>query len=179
MLVMAARYADGDDRQVTCYRTVVLGVLAWVLVVTAGATLVWTVISRAGEGVAGDLPVTATETTSPRETPSERATRTASPSESSSSPAPSQSTPSSSSEEPVAEPARRAWQGAAGIVIAECRGSAISLKGAQPASGWSVEVDDTGPDRVRVEFESGDARTRVEARCAGGAPEFEVDVDPD
>ena len=42
----------------TRYRRFVLGVVVWVLVVTAGATLVWTVISDAGSGVAGELPAT-------------------------------------------------------------------------------------------------------------------------
>ena len=65
------------------------------------------------------------------------------------------------------------------MVVAECTGHEIGLGGAQPASGWKVEVDDTGPDRVRVDFEASDerARVRVEAVCVGGAPAFSVDAD--
>jgi hypothetical protein len=64
-------------------------------------------------------------------------------------------------------------------VVAECRGAAISLGGAQPSSGWSVEVDDAGPAELRVEFESSDGRVRVEATCAGGTPSFAADTDRD
>ena len=74
---------------------------------------------------------------------------------------------------------RRTWRGAAGVVVAECRGGAIALAAAQPNSGWSIEVDDTGPDDLRVEFENGDARVRVEASCVGGTPSFAVDSDRD
>ena len=54
---MAARYGR-EDESMTRYRRFVLGAVVWVLVVTAGATLVWTVISDAGAGVAGELPTT-------------------------------------------------------------------------------------------------------------------------
>ncbi len=184
----------------TRYRKLVLGAVAWVAVVTVGATLVWTVISQAGEGVAGELPTTTATSTGgqrasdrPSETrsASPSATRAASPSETGSespsetgtsspsgtgSASPSTSTP----EQPAADPVRRTWQGAAGVVVAECRGSAIALVGAQPASGWSIEVDHTGPDGLRVEFEKGnDERVRVEASCVGGTPSFVVDSDRD
>ena len=49
----AARRAGWDDAVMSSRRTVALGVAAWLVVVTAGAGLVWAVISRAGEGVAG------------------------------------------------------------------------------------------------------------------------------
>ena len=73
----------------------------------------------------------------------------------------------------------RSWQGSAGVVTVECRGPNISLKGAQPNSGWSIDVDDRGPDKVRVDFESNNSerRTRVQAECVGGSPRFDVDSD--
>ncbi len=76
---------------------------------------------------------------------------------------------------------RRTWQGSAGVVTVECRGATISLKGAQPNSGWSIEIDERGPEEVRVEFDSndGDRRTRVQSECVGGTPRFNVDVDED
>ena len=170
----------------TRYRALALGAVAWVVVVTGGATLVWTVISDAGEGVAGELPPTAA--TSPggqRASDRPPETRSASPS-GTGSPSPSVQTtgpasPSTSGAEPPdAAPVRRTWQGAAGVVVAECRGGAIALVGAQPASGWSIEVDHTGPDDLRVEFETADgARVRVEATCVSGAPSFAVESDRD
>ncbi len=62
-------------------------------------------------------------------------------------------------------------------MVAECRGGAIALDSARPNSGWWIEVDHTGPDELRVEFENGDARVRVEATCVDGTPSFAVDSD--
>ena len=151
----------------TRQRRFALGALVWVLVVAAGATLVWTVISQAGSGVAGELP---TATVTPSDT----------------GPTPDQ--PSSSAPEPSGQsgqsgqpagPRQKTWQGPAGRVVAECRGGAISVVAAQPASGWSVELDKTGPEELRVEFESNEAKVRVEGRCVDGAPSFAVGDDRD
>jgi hypothetical protein len=73
----------------------------------------------------------------------------------------------------------RSWQGSAGVVTVECRGPNISLKGAQPNSGWSIDVDSRGPEEVRVDFESGERRTRVQAECVGGTPRFQIDQGDD
>lgn len=93
----------------------------------------------------------------------------------SSSPSPPPPKPSSSPDSGV----RRSWQGSAGSVTVECQGPRISLQGAQPNTGWSIDVDDRGPDKVRVDFESnnGERRTRVMAECVGGTPRFDVDSD--
>ena len=146
------------------YRNVALAVGVWLLVVTGGAVLVWTVISQAGEGVAGPAPVVQADSPEPSDRPS-----------------PTASDPGgTSSPEPSGSPAavRGSWRGEQGFVVAECRGSAIALVGAQPASGWKLEVDDQGPDEVRVEFETSDERTRVrvEGVCVDGAPAFSEDT---
>ena len=67
------------------------------------------------------------------------------------------------------------------MVTVECRGTTISLKGAQPNSGWSIEIDNRGPKEVQVDFDSndGERRTRVQSECVGGAPRFEVDREDD
>jgi hypothetical protein len=64
---------------------------------------------------------------------------------------------------------------AGGTVIIRHRPGVVELQAATPASGFSVEVDDSGPTRVRVEFESDDADIRVEARWQDG--ELEVTVE--
>jgi hypothetical protein len=74
---------------------------------------------------------------------------------------------------------RRTWQGSAGAVTVECRGATISLKGAQPNSGWSIDIDERGPEEVRVDFDSGERRTRVQSACVGGSPRFDVDSGDD
>ena len=44
-----------------------------------------------------------------------------------------------------------------------------------------LEIDDRGPDRVRVEFEqAGDgSRSRVEASCVDGLPVLDTELDAD
>jgi hypothetical protein len=74
---------------------------------------------------------------------------------------------------------RRSWQGSAGVVTVECRGASISLQGAQPNTGWSIDIDERGPEEVRVDFDSGERRTRVQAQCVGGSPRFSVDQGDD
>ncbi len=143
---------------------VALWVVGWVVVAVAGATLAWAVISRAGGGVSGDLE-SVTEPSS--------GTRTArSPTTSASAPR----SPKSSDPSPSATaggggvPVSQTWQGDAGIVTVTCRGPVISLDSAIAYSGYVLERDEVGPDRVRVEMESDDARYRVEAECVDGEP---------
>jgi len=167
----------------TRYRRFALGTVVWVLVVTAGATLVWTVISDAGAEVAGELPTTPVASTDGQrasDPPTPTATATGTPTGTPTGTATGPSAPSTSAPQEPAQPAdlvRRTWRGAAGFVVAECRGAAISLGAAQPNSGWWIEVDHTGPDDLRVEFENDGARVRVEASCVGGTPSFAVDSD--
>ena len=144
----------------TRYRRFVLGAVAWVVVVTLGATLVWTVISDAGAEVGGELPATTTATSGASSTTPSGDGTSATPG------------PTSGSAPAPGGPRRSSWRGAAGVVVGECRGQAVSLVGAQPASGWSIEVDKTGPEQLRVEFENGEGRVRVEARCVDGSPLF-------
>jgi hypothetical protein len=175
-------------------RTVVLAAAAWVVVVIVGASLNWAVISRAGEDVGnGTGPVLSADATSPpaRSAPAtsvptsnDGSTTTPispRPSSPSTSSAATTSSPTTTSASGPAEqqPVRRSWQGTAGFVLAACTGAAIDLVQAVPNPGFRAELDDTGPDKIRVEFESMDdeRRTRVYAVCVGGEPSFEVDLD--
>ena len=139
------------------YRNVALAVGVWLLVVTGGAVLAWTVISQAGHDVAGAPPVV---------------NASASPSSGRPSPRPS-STPAD-----TGGAVRGTWRGAAGLVVGECTGPSYRLVSAVPASGWQVDVDDSGDDPGRVEFETTDERSRVRVQggCEGGAPIFSVDT---
>ena len=69
------------------------------------------------------------------------------------------------------------WTGTAGTVTVQCTGSAIALQAATPASGYSAEVDESGPEHVEVELESDDSEATVEAACVNGQPHFEADED--
>jgi hypothetical protein len=68
-----------------------------------------------------------------------------------------------------------AWTGAAGKVTARCTDEAISLVAATPSDGFGVEVKDSGPAQLLLEFERKDdagGESRVRATCMGGSPVF-------
>jgi hypothetical protein len=58
-----------------------------------------------------------------------------------------------------------------------CVGDAASLLGSMAAPGWSAEIEDTGPGRVRVRFRSDDGDARIEVRCSAGTAIPTVDED--
>jgi hypothetical protein len=53
----------------------------------------------------------------------------------------------------------------------------VELQATTPAPGFGFEIDDDGPDRVRVEFDSDALEVRIEVRWENGA--LSVDVDED
>lgn len=160
-------------------RVVVAAAAAWLVVVVVGSVLAWAVISRAGEEVSGDTTDIPSTTRSGPSDP----TRSTGPTDDPSSPSSSDPTSSAStSASPGGKPVQRTWQGLGGFVVAECRGAAAGLIGAQADSGFVVEVKDRGPEHVDVEFEGqGDSQqeSRVRAECVDGVPLFEVDTDTD
>lgn len=113
-------------------------------------------------------PPAVTPRATPRPTPTDRAGGTG---------GRGQATPGGS-QQPVE--VRRTWQGEAGAVVAGCRGSRISLHGAQPNSGWSVEVGNRGPEQIEVHFatrEDDGGEVELSARCVGGEPRFSTSRD--
>ncbi|HEX6148288.1 hypothetical protein [Nocardioides sp.] len=158
----------------TARPVVALWVVGWVVVAVAGATLAWGVISRAGGGVSGGLD-TVSEPPGVARTPTDTATDTATGRTRSPSPTTAAPSPSSGDGGSTETPVSRTWQGQAGVVSASCRGGAITLDSAIAYSGYLLERDDVGPDRVRVEFETDDSRIRVEAECVDGEPVFSED----
>ncbi len=78
---------------------------------------------------------------------------------------------------PAAAPAAFQWTGAAGTVTVQCTGDTIALQAATPANGYAVEVDEHGPEEVKVEFESEDVDAEVEAICSGGVARFHAEED--
>ena len=159
-------------------RSTLIYTAIWVGVVVVCSTLVWAVISRAGEGVTSEEPPTRNPSTSvPRGTGPPDTAPTLSPSDSPSTTPASPTTPVDPSTVTAVE---RTWSGAGGVVVVVCRGTAAELGTARPDNGFMTEVNDTGPQRVEVEFEGSgenDAETRVRAECVNGEPSFEVDTD--
>lgn len=156
-----------------------MGVAVWSLVVALGSTLVWVVISRAGEGVVSSSGTPAATFTDQPSSPVTSTEPSGSPS--TQPPASVSTNPSPTSTPQTVTPVRRTWQGVGGQVTVECRGSAASFVNAIPNSGFGFEIDDRGPRRVRVELEHGGdgGRSRIEASCLDDTPIFEVDVDED
>ena len=158
-------------------RSTLIYTAIWVGVVLVSSTLVWAVISRAGEGVTSEEPPVRSPSTSvPRGTGTPATGPTVSPSASPS----TLGSPTAPLDPSTLSAVERTWSGVGGVVVVVCRGAAAELGTARPDTGFAVEVDDTGPDRVEVEFEAsgdGDARTRVRAECVNGEPAFEVDSD--
>lgn len=178
---------------------VLVAVAVWLTVVAGVSTLVWVVISRAGDDLeasgqavvstapdrgrsgadgAGGSP-RPSRTSSPTRTPSPTPTSPAPSTTDSTSPSPTaSSTPDPPTSSPPATPpsaTRRTWQGAAGTVVVACDGGRARLVSAQPATGFHAEVKPEDAALV-VEFEGREDRsgTDVElvARCVDGVPTF-------
>jgi len=64
-----------------------------------------------------------------------------------------------------------------GTVVVRYRPDQVELQAATPAPGFDVELKDSGPQRVRVEFESEEADVRVEAEWKNG--DLDVTVSDD
>lgn len=179
---------------------VVTWVLAWLVVVAVGSTLVWAVISRAGERiVASDDPLVATSGTSASQAAKPEPTASASKSEptpSTATPPPTSSTstppatsgtsrppssPSSPRTPPALELERRTWQGPGGLVVAQCKGTTISRVSLLPDNGYQVELKNDGPEELEVEFEGREdesgSSASVHAVCVDGAPVFESEIE--
>lgn len=50
----------------------------------------------------------------------------------------------------------------------------VHLQGASPAFGYSMEIEKTGPDEVRVDFESDESEVSVRVEWEGDGLDIEV-----
>lgn len=182
-------------------------VAGWATVVGATSAVAWLAIDRAGRevltasasglgkarGVATGAPWTPAATT-PVTPATTRSTTTSDDQPHTTAPGTtpprSSSTPSSATSsthahtDPTTVPAPpaavdRTVRVEGGQVAVRCVGRTASLRFAQPADGWSVKVDDTGPEHVKLTFTSaGDRREiEVEAECSNGTPVFQTSDD--
>lgn len=166
---------------------------AWVAALVVATVLAWQIVGLADSQV-GDTPVAVApslttttnggeSTTAPStstSTTAARATTTTTPgaTTSSSSGATSTSSSTAASSTTASEQwSLRTVSTTGGVVVVRYRTGEVELQAATPAPGFSVEVDDAGPPRVRVEFESEVADVRVEIRWENGA--LNVDVSDD
>lgn len=168
---------------------------AWVAALVVATVLAWQIVGLADSQV-GDTPVavaplrttttasgagsttlpsTSTTTTDPRPTTTTTpGATTSSPGATSTSPS-TGATSSSSSTTASEQWSLRTVTTTGGVVVVRYRTGEVELQAATPAPGFSVEVDDAGPPRVRVEFEGENADVRVEARWDDGSLDIDVD----
>ncbi len=66
-------------------------------------------------------------------------------------------------------PFTKTYQSAGGSITVTWNGAALSLDAVSPSAGFEAEIDDQASDRVRVEFDNGDADWRIEVRFDDGA----------
>lgn len=76
---------------------------------------------------------------------------------------------------PVDTPPTSYQVGAAGTVTVQVSAGRLILIAASAASGWSAEVDRADGEEVKVEFESGEADARFEARVHNGELRVRID----
>lgn len=155
---------------------------AWVAALVAATVLTWQIVGLADSQV-GESPVAAAPvlpTTLPDEATSSAPTTSLDLTPSSTGPMSTTSTVAIDSTSPsttgtTAEWSVRTVNSPGGTVVVRHRPGVVELQAATPAPGFGVEIDDDGPDRVRVEFEGEDDEFRVEARWRDGTLVVEVD----
>lgn len=71
------------------------------------------------------------------------------------------------------------WSGQAGRVTATCRAQRIRLDAAVPADGFSVEIENRGPEALEIEFRQTRAEGEFKVRgvCRATGPSFDVEED--
>ena len=83
-------------------------------------------------------------------------------------PAPTTARPPDPTTSP-APPATRTFSSRGGSIVVRHEAGTIVLVGnPSPSSGWTYRIDDSGPIRVRVRFEAGDARSEIRIDLEGG-----------
>lgn len=53
----------------------------------------------------------------------------------------------------------------------------VELQAATPSPGFDADIEDTGPEKVKVEFESQSEEVKVEVRWDEGSLKVEIDED--
>jgi hypothetical protein len=139
--------------------------VAYVAVNAAGASVTDRPLSAV---VAADVPPTSTTAT----TTQARTTVPSTPSSTSStSNASTSSTPTTASSAPWEQ---TTVNSAAGAVIVSYRADEVRLESVVPLAGFRYEIDEAGPDEVRVEFEAAALRVEIRIRWENGALVTEV-----
>lgn len=150
---------------------------AWLLALGITTALTWQAVSMADSQVsAGPAEIVAVPEPDPPAGVPPLSTTSTSPTASTSTSTPG-ATSTSDTTVPVSE---EDWQvhtvtTVGGTVIVRYRTGAVELQAATPLPGFEMEIDDTGPARVRVEFESYQADIRVDVEPEGDSIAVEIE----
>lgn len=155
---------------------------AWVVVVAVTTVLAWQIVSLADSQVSA-APVeivtpSATGASEPTTTTTDNPTSTSTTTPvtpTTGSPSTTSSTSTTSAPPTTAGWSVRTVTSVGGTVIVRHRTGEVELVAATPLPGFVMEIDDSGPDRVRVEFDNGDVDVRVEIRPSGSGLDVQID----
>jgi hypothetical protein len=166
---------------------VLASIVVWLAAVASVAGIASVAIDTAGRQVTSgapnqvlptDFPPTsdaaADPTLSPSADPTSTATSTPSHSPQHSTSKPHKTSDGGSSQSST-QPVTSTYATLAGRVRASCKGVDITLEHgfAQPAPGWSMDMDSDGPDQIQVVFETRSHALLVVARCVNSSPQFQ------
>ncbi len=155
--------------------------LSWLAAVVATTFLTWQIVNVAESRVSAE-PVTAAP---PASAAQATTTTTTIPPTSTTSPAAAPttsvgSTPSTTSTTTttaVVSWSVRTINSAGGTVVVRYRPGEVELQAATPSAGFDAEIEDSGPEKVEVEFEGEEADVKVVVRWDEGTLKVEIDDD--
>ena len=146
-------------------------VLLWALATSATTAVAFWAVSAADSEVS-QRPLTAVVASPP---PTSASTSTSTPISSTTTPVLTSST--TTFETPVGAPewTRTTLNSEGGSIIVSYRPTEVRLESVAPLAGFSFEIDDQGPERVRVEFHGDNVTHTLRAEWTHEG--FETDVD--
>jgi hypothetical protein len=148
-------------------------VLLWALATSATTAIAFWAVSAADSEVS-QRPLTAVVASPP---PTSASTSRSTPSSSTLSTTPVLPSSTTTFETPVGAPewTRTTLNSEGGSIIVSYRPTEVRLESVAPLAGFSFEIDDQGPERVRVEFHGDNVTHTLRAEWTDEG--FETDVD--
>ena len=64
-----------------------------------------------------------------------------------------------------------------GVITVSCTGDDVVFLGATPSAGYTMQIEDQGPEKVAVSFSSTENEWEIEVRCVDGRIDPRVELD--
>lgn len=153
--------------------------LGWILATALVTLAAWWVVAAASgevnETAGAPLVVPTTSSTNAGSTSLPNTSTTTTPSSTTTTQASTSTTTGGSTSTTSAMPSGvETINSAGGTVTVSYGDGQVHLQGASPAFGYSMEIEKTGPDEVRVDFESDDSDVSVRVEWEGNGLDIEV-----